>query len=161
MPVFRWGSAFEAFRELEQEMDRWIRSMDLAVEGLRLGRSFPALNLYELTEEFLITAELPGTRVEDLDISIAGGMLKLKGSRTPGGDTPEERFRRSERVHGTWERQISIPDRILADEIHAELTNGLLKLHLPKSPNAQPKQIRIVDGDQRGLSAQPREEVPS
>lgn len=147
MAVFRWGSALDAFREIEREMDRWVRSVDLAFEGLRLGRPFPALNLYEVEDEFLITAELPGTRVEDLEISVAGGVLSLKGARSNGAEAPAERFRRSERVQGKWQRQISLPERVREDEIHAELTNGLLKLHLPKSPTSRAKQIRIVSGD--------------
>ena len=48
MPVFRWGSAFDAFRDLEREMDHLLHSVNMAFEGLRIGRPFPAVNIYEL-----------------------------------------------------------------------------------------------------------------
>ncbi|MFO1094763.1 MAG: hypothetical protein U0992_15870 [Planctomycetaceae bacterium] len=64
MPVFRWGNAFDAIRDLEREMDRWLRSVNFTMEGVRAGRAYPAVNIYELDEEFLLTAELPGAKAE-------------------------------------------------------------------------------------------------
>lgn len=147
MPVFRWGSTFDAFQDLEREMDRWVRSMDLAFEGLRLGRPFPSLNLFELDEEYLITAELPGCEGADLELSVANGVLTMRGNRPKTGDVSEERFRRSERPAGSWERIISLPDRVDDERIRAELTHGLLRLHLPKLPATAPRQIRVGSGD--------------
>lgn len=143
MPVFRWGSTFDAFRDLEREMDRWVRSMDLAFEGVRLGRPFPSLNLFELDDEYLITAELPGCEGGDLELNVANGILTMRGSRPKTGDVAEERYRRSERPSGPWERTISLPDRIDEERIRAELLHGLLHLHLPKLPTTAPRQIRI------------------
>ena len=147
MPVFRWGSAYDAFRDLEREMDRWVRSVDLAFEGLRLGRPFPSLNLFDLPESFLMTVELPGCDAGDVDVSVANGTLTLRGSRAADGEIPEDRFRRSERPSGKWERSITLPDRIDEDAIRAELTHGLLRLHLPKLPSTEPRQIRVSDGE--------------
>jgi HSP20 family protein len=148
MPVFRWGSTLEAFRDLEREMDRWVRSMDLAFEGLRLGRPFPSLNLFELEDEFLITAELPGCEASDLELNVANGVLTMCGNRPKTGDVPEERYRRSERPSGSWERTISLPDRVDEQQIRAELTHGLLRLHLPKLPATAPRQIQVIDGEE-------------
>ncbi len=85
MPVFRFGQTWDAFRDLEREVDRLLSGVNLTLGGVRLGRQFPAMNLYELPEEFLITAELPGTRAEDLELTIADGVLTMKGRR----DAPE------------------------------------------------------------------------
>lgn len=148
MPVFRWGSTLEAFRDLEREMDRWVRSMDLAFEGLRLGRPFPSLNLFELEDEFLIAAELPGCEASDLELNVASGVLTMRGSRPKTGDVPEEHYRRSERPSGPWERTISLPDRVDEQKIRAELTHGLLRLHLPKLPETAPRQIQVIDGQE-------------
>ncbi len=144
MAIFRWGSAFEAFRDLEREMDQWIRRLDLTV-GSRLGRPFPALNLYELAEEFLLVGELPGVNIEDLDVSVASGQLTLSGERRHGAEIPDDKYRRSERLNGRWERMIQLPPRIREDAIRAELTNGILKLHLPKLPVTEPRKINILD----------------
>ena len=58
-----------------------ILILNLTFQGLRLGRQYPLVNLYELEEEFLLTADLPGTRTEDLELTVAGGILTMKGKR--------------------------------------------------------------------------------
>ncbi|MCA8998702.1 MAG: Hsp20/alpha crystallin family protein [Planctomycetaceae bacterium] len=143
MSVFRWGNPISTFQDLEREVDRWFRSMDLAIEGLRLGRPFPALNLFDTGESYLITAELPGCHVDDLELQVAGGILTLKGRRLTGTEVPDERFRRSERPNGNWERKVSLPERVDEDHIRADLTDGLLRLHLPKLPSGQPRRIEV------------------
>jgi len=145
MAVFRWGNPLHAFPDLEREMDRWMKSMDLAFEGLRLGRPFPALNVYVTDDEYLITAELPGCDPEALDIHVANGELTLRGERSLQGAIPEERFRRSERPGGPWERVVTLPERVDEQNIRAEFMNGLLKLYLPKLPATAPRQIKITD----------------
>lgn len=149
MPIFRWGSAIDAFRDLEREMDRWVRSVDSAFEGLRLGRPFPSLNLYEQDDEFLITAEIPGCEAQDLDVSVANSVLTVKGRRSPG-NIPEDKFRRSERPHGPWERSLPLPERVDDENIRAELKNGLLKLRLPKLPTTEPRQIQVFSDNPPG-----------
>ncbi len=146
MRVFRWGSAFDAFRDLEREMDRLLHSVHLAHEGLRIGRPFPAVNIYELEEEYLLTAELPGTRVEDLDLSVSNGVLTIRGSRDTATDVGEQQFRRSERPQGRWERSFQLPERVNDTAMHAELQNGVLLLHLPKAPSILARQIPVSDG---------------
>ncbi|WP_437230822.1 Hsp20/alpha crystallin family protein [Planctomicrobium sp. SH661] len=148
MPIFRWGNPLHAFPDLEREMDRWMKSVDLAFEGLRLGRPFPALNVFATETAYLITAELPGCEPDALDIHVANGNLTLRGTRSVQGSIPEERFRRSERPSGPWERTVSLPERIDEQHIRAEFTNGLLKLHLPKLPATTPRQIKITDLNQ-------------
>jgi HSP20 family protein len=151
MAVFRWGNAFDAFRDLEREMDHLLHSVNMAFEGLRIGRPFPAVNIYELEQEFLLTAELPGTRVEDLDLSVANGVLKLRGRRGSAPEVAEQQFRRSERAQGQWERSFTLPERVNEHELHAELQNGVLKLHLPKAPSAVPRQIPVSNGQTPSL----------
>lgn len=155
MAVFRWGNAFDAIRDLEREMDRWLRSVNFTMEGLRLGRPFPPVNIYELDDEFLLTAELPGTRVEDLELSVADGLVTLRGSSQAEDNVPEERYRRSERPRGRWERTLTLPSRVQEEQLHAELTNGVLRLHLPKAPSAQPRHIRVVEKSQSQIVQQP------
>lgn len=148
MASFRWGNAFDVFRDLEREMDRLLRSVNLTFDGLRPGQSYPPVNIYESDCEYLLTAELPGARVEDLDLSVAEGLVTIRGGRVNDPDVPPERFRRSERAVGRWERQFSLPSRVVEEEMYAELNNGILKLHFPKAPSAQPRQIPVWDAGQ-------------
>lgn len=145
MAVFRWGHAFDAFRDLEREVDRLMRSLTL--EGFRIGRPFPAVNLYELDEEILLVAQLPGVSADDLELSVANGLLTIAVSRGKPKSVPEESYRRSERPVGRWERTFSLPSKVRDEEMYAELNHGVLKLHLPKSPAEQPRRIPVTEND--------------
>lgn len=145
MPVFRWGHHWgEAFHDLEREVDRLLNSVNMTFQGLRFGRQFPPINLYELSEEYLLTSELPGVKIEDLELTIAAGVLTIRCSRTEDGSNDESRYRRQERPRGTWQRSLTIPDRILEEELRADLTNGILRIHLPKAPQEKPRQIPVM-----------------
>ena len=146
MPVFRWGQNWDVFRDLEREVDRLLRSVNMTFQGIRLGRQYPTVNLYQLEAEFLLTAELPGMRAEDLDLTIAGGILTLKGTRTDPDGIPDERFRRHERFRGSWQRSFSIPERVQEKSLTAEFNHGILKIHLPKAEEIQPRQIPVING---------------
>lgn len=144
MAVFRWGHHWDAFGDLEREVDRLLKSVNLSFQGLRFGRQYPAVNLYDLPQQYLLTAELPGVKPEDLDLSVAGGVLTIRGTRQEPEHAQDHRYRRQERPHGNWQRSLSVPDRVIEDEVRAELTNGVLKIHLPKAPEEVPRQIPIA-----------------
>jgi HSP20 family protein len=147
MPIFRWGHSWNTFRDLEREVDRLLQGVTLAFPGVRLGQPYPAMNLYERQHEYLLTAELPGVRREDLDLTITGGMLTIQGRRDDSPKIPEEKFRRSERFRGSWKRTIPVPDRVKHEELTAEFNNGILKIHLPKAEEVLPRQIPVVEGN--------------
>lgn len=144
MPVFRWGNAWGALQEFEQEMDRLLQGMSFSVRGARSGRAFPAVNLYELDDQYLITAEIPGVSPESLDLSIASGVLTLRGQLDSDPTVPEEQYRRRERLHGAWERSLALPDRVDEEGLSAELKEGVLRIHLPKAKQSKPRQIPVV-----------------
>lgn len=145
MPVFRWGHTWDAWHDLEREVDRLLQSVHLSFHGIRLGRQYPPMNLHELDDEYLLTAELPGTKSEDLELTISGGLLTLKGKRDDTAEVPEERFRRYERFKGNWQRAITIPDRVREEGLSAEFNNGVLKIHLPKAEQPAPRHIPVLE----------------
>ncbi|WP_278470523.1 Hsp20/alpha crystallin family protein [Gimesia maris] len=151
MPIFRWDQSWSPLRDLEREVDRLIQGVEFTVQGIRMPRQYPAVNIFELEYEFLITAELPGMQVQDLELTIANGVLTLKGHRdspvVDNRDIPEERFRRRERTFGEWQRSISIPDRISDEQLSAEFNDGVLKIHLPKLEEELPRQIPVSSGE--------------
>lgn len=146
MPVFRWGHTSGALSNLEQEMERLLEGLSIHLPGLRVGRQYPALNVYDAGQEYLITAEIPGTRVQDLELSVVNGVLTLRGKTGDGETVSEERYRRRERRVGTWERSISLPERVEEDHMAAEFINGILAIHLPKVVAPPARQIPIVEG---------------
>ncbi len=148
MPVFHWGRHWEALREIEREVDELLRSVNLTFHTFRMARHYPPVNLYETEDEYLLTVLLPGVPLEDLDVSVANGVLTLKARRDELAEIPEDSFRRQERPQGQWQRSISLPDRVDVDKLSAELSNGILKIHLPKAPEARPRHIPVVEADQ-------------
>jgi HSP20 family molecular chaperone IbpA len=114
---------------------------DLTIEKTREVRSaIPAVDIYENDNEILLYADMPGVTKKDLFVSIDNGTLSLSGVRklkTRGVSTWEE-FENIEYV-----RNFSVPQTIDVEKVEAELKDGVLKLHLPKSEAAKPRQIEI------------------
>ena len=157
MAVVRWGQPWDPFRDLEREVDRLLASVSLGLHGVRLGRQFPALNLYETDGPRLLTAGLPGVKPEDLEGTVADGVLKIQGKRQGYDGVPDERYRRQERPRGAWQRSLQLPERVVEEELTAELSNGVLTIRLPRAPVSQPRQIRVLDGN---VPAPPPSENP-
>ncbi len=145
MPVFRWGHSWDAFHDFEREVDRLLSSVNFAFQGIRLGRQYPSVNLYELADEYLLTAELPGSKAEDIELALGNGLLRIKGHRSEPNGVPEERYRRQERFRGEWERTLSLPERVREEGLTAEFVDGILKVRLPKGEQAQPRKIRVSE----------------
>jgi HSP20 family protein len=148
MAVFRWRQNWGAFQDLEREVDRLLESIKLPFPGFRLERQYPPVNLYELDQEYLLVVELPGISAEGLELTVAGGVLTLKGERREPEGVPEDRFRRHERVRGAWQRSLSIPERIEEERVMAEFNDGMLKIHLPKLAAVKPRQIPVIGGSE-------------
>lgn len=146
MPVFRWGQTWDPFRDLEREVDQLLANVSL-FHGIRFGRQYPPVNVYELDDVLLLTAELPGTRAEDLEVLIADGVLTIKGKRSSPEGISDDRFRRQERPRGSWQRSLTLPAHIHEDQLAAEFTNGVLCIRLPKAQGtSSPRQIPVTNG---------------
>lgn len=147
MPVFRWRESWEPLRDLERQVDRLLESLPFPLPVIRFERQFPPVNLYEMDGEYLITAELPGTSSHDLELTVSGGVLTLRGKRPAPQGIADDRFRRHERVWGAWERSLNVPERVVEEQVSAEFNDGILKIHLPKAPETKARQIEVVQGN--------------
>lgn len=143
MPVFRLGQNWDPLHDLEREVDRLLRGVNLTIQGVRWADRYPLLNLYECEDRFLLTSEIPGTELSDLEVTVANGVLTLRGERKSRA-VSDESFRRQERFRGSWQRSISLPDRVEADELTASLTDGVLTITLPKAKQTQLRHIPVV-----------------
>ncbi|MFO1020646.1 MAG: Hsp20/alpha crystallin family protein [Planctomycetales bacterium] len=143
MAIFRWQQNWGPFHDLEREVDRLLEGIRIPFHSLRVERQFPPCNLYELDEEYLLVAEVAGIQPEELELTIANGVLTIKGIRSKADPIPEERYRRRERFRGKWERSFSLPERVEEERIAAEYTDGVLKIHLPKPVAVVPRQIPV------------------
>ena len=163
MPTFR-GSFAPAFgpalEELRDEFDRLWTTLTAAppLHGwgvVPAGGAFPAVNVAESETAVVVEAELPGLDAADVDISVSGDELVLKGSRpesaesarTPGeagdGATLGVTWHRRERGSGAFERRIALPVAVDAARVEARLVDGVLTVTCPKAAEAQPHRIPV------------------
>jgi HSP20 family protein len=104
----------------------------------------PAIEVIEKDNRFLVKAELPGMKEEDLDISLAGNYLVLRGEKKKESEIVEDECCRSEFVYGNFYRSIPIPATVDVEKIEASYKNGVLEVILPKTKTKQPKKIKVT-----------------
>jgi HSP20 family protein len=103
----------------------------------------PALDLYESGDHFVVVVELPGMRKEDIEISLHDGALTISGERKREKSSNGETAQRTERYVGTFRRSIALPSRVDPSKVSATYQDGILKVTLPKTEEAKPKQIQV------------------
>jgi len=103
----------------------------------------PRVDISEQDNAVLLTAELPGVAKEDVKVELKDGVLTVSGEKKTEHKEEENGFYRSERVYGSFTRSFTVPDTLDAEKIEAEYANGVLKLMLPKRPEAAPRLINV------------------
>jgi HSP20 family protein len=110
---------------------------------LRSAPSFPALNIWSNEDELIITAEVPGINPEDLDISVVGDNLTLKGERKAEEMDENARYHRQERGYGSFSRTVQLPFPVDIDKVDANFTNGVLEITMPRAEADKPRKIAV------------------
>ena len=127
--------------DLRDEIDRFFES-PLARTSEFLGWT-PAFDVYEEKDNYVVKAELPGMKREDINVSIQGSDLVISGERKHETTTEQAEVYRSERYFGKFQRAVSLPTTVSAKDVRAEYKDGVLTVTLPKSEEAKPKQIEV------------------
>jgi HSP20 family protein len=107
-----------------------------------LGR-FPSLDVSETDKSITVIAEVPGVKAGDIDISVQGDMLTVKGEKKEQRDEKKGAVHRVERRYGRFERTVQLPCEAEASKASATFKDGLLTIELPKRPGSQPKRLQI------------------
>jgi HSP20 family protein len=137
-------SARRELESLRREMDRlWEnffgeRGALEPVEGW-----MPALDVTETKDNLIVKAELPGIDPKDVEISLSGNVLTIKGEKKQEKEEKDENYHLVERRYGSFVRSIRLPVEVQEDKIEASYKNGVLKVVLPKSEKAKRKEIKI------------------
>ena len=144
------------FREMEDLQRRLSSVFDLAPirtsplttneENMTVARWAPAVDIIEDEKGYLIKVEIPEVRKEDVKVTVEGGTLTITGERKAEKEEKGRRFHRVERFFGAFERSFNLPDDADDTKVNAEFKDGLLRVHLPKSEKARPKQIEVKVG---------------
>lgn len=147
MALFQWGQGWEPFGDLERHVEQLLATMQQSFPALRVQRAYPPINLSELEHEFVLVAKVPGMSPAQLDLTVSDGTLTLRGERGRPEGASDDAFRRHERFWGRWERSVPLPERIIEDRTTAEVSEGLLIVHLPKALEGRARQIAVSTGD--------------
>jgi HSP20 family protein len=143
-PELAWP-AFGRLSSLRDELDRLFESpwTELARTSQLLSGWTPALDVYEDKENFIVKAELPGMKKEDIEVSLHSDSLSISGERK--SETKEESADacRAERYFGRFQRTVTLPVPVAADKVKAQYKDGILTITLPKTEEAKPKQIDV------------------
>lgn len=105
--------------------------------------SFPAFNIWSNEDGAVVTSEIPGVKMEDLDITVSGKDITISGSRKED-DATDTRFVRHERPAGEFSRSFQLPFQIDSTKVNAKLANGVLQIDLPRAENDKPRKITIT-----------------
>lgn len=103
----------------------------------------PLVDITEDDQEYLVKADLPEIKKEDVKVIVENGLLSIKGERKSEKEEKKKRYHRIERSYGNFERTFTFPDETDAAKVKAEFKDGVLKVHLPKSPAAKPKTVEV------------------
>ena len=140
----------------------WNPSRELAEMSDRLNRVFarvprggneneamtvadwtPSVDISETTAEYVIKAEIPEVKKEDVKVTLEHGVLTVQGVRRQEAEEKGKKYHRVERSYGSFVRSFSLPDLVDDTKVQADLKEGILTLHLPKSEKAKPKAIEV------------------
>ena len=143
--IVRW----EPFRELvslREAMDRLFEESFVRPGGGRLapaGMEIPAVDMYQTDDAVVVKSAIPGIKPEDIDISITGDTLTIRGETRVEEEVNEENYIRRERRYGSFCRSLALPLPVVTEKAEAEFENGVLTLTLPKAEEVKPKAIKI------------------
>lgn len=133
-----WGLLNQLQRELERFQD------DKATDGsISTAEWAPAVDIKEDPDKFIIQADVPGVKPENLDISMEAGVLTVKGEKESESKTEREGYKRVERTVGSFYRRFSLPDTADGEGINATCKHGVLEIVIPKKEAVKPKRINI------------------
>ena len=145
----RWNP----MREFEDMQRRFSTLLDIEPTGnggekelLTVTEWAPSVDISEDDKEFLVKAELPDVKREDIKVNVENGVLTITGERKFEKEEKGKKDHRIERSYGSFTRSFTLPEAVKADKVGAEFKDGVLHVRLPKDESAKPKNIAVKVG---------------
>jgi HSP20 family protein len=131
--------------DLRDEIDRLFESPlgELTRTSQLLSGWAPALDVYEEKDRFVVKAELPGLKKEDIEVSFHDGGVSISGERKSEAKHEDVEVYRAERFFGRFQRTVTLPTPVAVDKAKASYKDGVLTITLPKTEEAKPKHIDV------------------
>lgn len=150
----RWD-LLQEIEALRREFDRLFAGLPVVGSGEvspiaflpgRAARAYPLMNLSEDRENLYLEALAPGVDPQSLNLTVHQNLVTVSGEKLAPAGVPQEAFHRSERASGKFVRTVEVPVDVDSDRVQAQYTHGLLRITLPKSEAARPRQIQVAVG---------------
>lgn len=140
---FSAGNVWSEMNRMRDEMERLFGRYGVGNGRQAEAAAYPALNLWQDEDNLYCEAELPGMKLEDLEIYATGGnQLSIKGKRE-APSRENARWHRQERGYGSFARVLTLPQPVDSGKVEAEFRNGVLCVTLPKREEAKPHRIKV------------------
>lgn len=138
------GDVFTAMERFQSEMGRMLDTFSTPdISGLFDRTVSPAIDVTETQDEFIVVADVPGVDKKDLELSVAGNVLSLKGEKKDDREQSGGKFFRKETWSGTFRRTVALPDTVDPEKVRAELREGVLTVSIGKKEALKPKLIAV------------------
>lgn len=144
MPIVRWDP-FREVVQMKDEIGRWFGDVTgREKEERRLAVWSPEVDIKETEKDVIVKADLPGIKMEDIDVSVDENQLVIKGERKFEKEEKDKDYIRVERSYGSFYRSFDVGVPIKADEVKAHYADGVLEITIPKAEVKQPKKVEII-----------------
>ena len=141
----RWGNrGTVSLRDAMDQLleDSFVRFGDFPLGNLS-GAGAPMVNVFETNDNVVVQAAVPGIKPEEIDITLTGDVLSIKGEIKQEQDKKEGSYHRQEWRRASFERSFTLPCSVNAEKVHSEYENGVLTLTLPKADAVKPRRLQI------------------
>ena len=149
---FETPSSWDPFREMEEVQNRFLTLLGRRWPARRAQPDeefapmewLPPVDIEENGREYVIKAELPGMKKEEVKLKVEGGTLMISGERKAEKEDKDKKYHRLERSYGAFQRSFTLPEGTPPEKISAEFKDGVLLVRLPKDEKAKPKAIEVT-----------------
>lgn len=152
MAIVQWDPSRE-LTSLQSEVNRLFSSFfepsarPAGTGAVAGSRWHPAMDVVERGDHYVLRADLPGVREEDISVELDANVLTLSGRREAEHDEEREGYYRVERITGEFTRSLTLPEGVDADRIEASYERGVLEVRIPKPEQAKPRKVEISVGN--------------
>jgi HSP20 family protein len=153
MAIDRWqpfgsGDRWDPFRgggDIQTEMNRLFNTFVGRPTSAAMGERMwlPAVDVHETKDDLVLSFDIPGVTEKDVQLTITGDLLTLRGERRFEREAPEDNYHRVERLYGRFERSVQLPMTVQTDKVKASYRDGVLEVKLPKAEEIKPREIKI------------------
>jgi HSP20 family protein len=145
-------TTWNPWRELDDMQGRMLRSFGLGLnrrvpegqQSITTAEWAPLVDISEDADEYIVKAELPEVKKEDVKVTVENGAVTIKGERKLEKDEINRKYHRIERSYGTFARSFSIPEDAAPDKVTADFKDGVLLVHLAKCEEKKPKYLEVT-----------------